>query len=360
MNNQTSYQTPAELLAGRKLENGWVVEELIDRPAASTGGHFSTSYIVRSRHGGKAFLKAMDYTKALASSDPAKFLKAMTEAFIFERNLLEKCRSNTLSRIVRVLDDGTITAQKGNPSSVVQYLVFELALGDVRTFVEFGRGFDNAWVLRILHQAAAALYQLHRVQVAHQDLKPSNVLIFERERSKLGDLGSAYDLHSVSPNDGLICAGDLTYAPPELLYGQVDYDWKVRRLACDLYLLGSLIVFFYTGVAMSHLLIKRVDKSHHYKVWGDGYDGVLPYLQSIFAQFVREFSRSVPPDFADDITTLVRQLCNPDPRKRGHPKSMNVGNKYSLERYVSKFDLLAKRAEWSSKSGLLINKVNQK
>ena len=203
------------------------------------------------------------------------------------------------------------------------------------------------------------MYQLHRVQVAHQDLKPSNVLIFERERSKLGDLGSAYEHHNTSPNDGLTCAGDLTYAPPELLYGQVDHDWRIRRLACDMYLLGSLIVFFYAGVSMTHLLIKRVDSSHHYDVWGASYDEVLPYLQNTFAQILREFSQRVPMDFADDITTFVRQLCNPDPRERGHPRNLTAGTKYSLERYVSKFDLLAKRAEWNSKNEFLTARVKQ-
>ena len=353
MNSQSNSQAPAKLLAGRTLDNGWLVKELIDRPETSTGGHFSTSYIVHSHDGRKAFLKAMDYMRALESPDPAKSLEIMTAAFNFERNLLEKCRENSLSRIVRVLDSGTIAAQKGNPSSVVQYLIFELADGDIRTFMEFEEGLDSAWVLRTLHQAAAALYQLHRVQVAHQDLKPSNVLIFQRNRSKLADLGRAYDLNSSSPNDGLACAGDFAYAPPELLYGRVDQDWRIRRLACDMYLLGSLVVFFYTGVSMTHLLIKRVDSSHHYSEWGDGYDEVLPYLQNIFAQIVRELSQNVPRDFARDITTLVRQLCNPDPRERGHPKNMTAGTKYSLERYVSKFDLLAKRAEWDSKARFL-------
>ena len=353
LNNFTNNKNPAKLLAGRTLDNGWLVKELIDRPETSTGGHFSTSYIVHSHDGRKAFLKAMDYMTALESHDPAKALETMTAAFNFERDLLEKCRSNSLSRIVRVLDSGSIPAQKGNPSSVVQYLIFELADGDIRTFMEFGQGFDNAWILRTLHQAAAALYQLHRVQVAHQDLKPSNVLIFERDRSKLADLGRAYDLNNRSPNDGLAYAGDPTYAPPELLYGRIDQDWRIRRLACDMYLLGSLVVFFYTGVSMTHLLIRRVDSSHHYSEWGDGYDEVLPYLQNIFLQIVRELSQGVPKDFARDITTLVQQLCNPDPRERGHPKNMTAATKYSLERYVSKFDLLAKRAEWNSKSSFL-------
>ena len=359
MNNQINHQTPAKLLSGRTLDNGWQVKELIDRPITSTGGYFSTSYIVYSPRGEKAFLKAMDYQRALESSDPAKSLETMTAAFNFERNLLEKCKSNRLSRIVRVLDGGTIAATPGDPSSVVQYLIFELADGDIRTYMKFGQGFDNAWVLRTLHHAAAALHQLHQVQIAHQDLKPSNVLIFENDHSKLGDLGTAYDLHSTSPNDALPCAGDLTYAPPELLYGHVDQDWRIRRLACDMYLLGSLIVYFYTGVSMTHLLVKRVNISHHYNAWGDRYLDVLPYLQHVFTHIIRELSLTIPEEFTDDVTSLVSQLCNPDPRERGHPKNKIASIKYSLERYVSKFDLLAKRAEWATRTNFLIKQVDQ-
>ena len=37
LKNPANNKTPAELLAGRTLENGWVVEELIDPPTSSTG-----------------------------------------------------------------------------------------------------------------------------------------------------------------------------------------------------------------------------------------------------------------------------------------------------------------------------------
>ena len=349
MNNRTNFRSPAQLLAGKTLDNGWSVKGLIVRPPTSTGGHFSSSYIVQSSNGQKAFLKAMDYKRALASPDPAKALQIMTAAFNFERDLLEKCKSNKLSRIIRVLESGTITAQQNDPSSVVQYLIFELADGDIRTFVNFDQNLDNAWILRTLHQTAAATLQLHRVQVAHQDLKPSNVLLFANNRSKLADLGRAYDRQNNSPHDSLPYAGDPAYAPPELHYGYIAQNWQIRRLACHMYLLGSLVVFFYTGVSMTHLLFKRVAISHSHQTWGDSYEAVLPYLQQIFADILRALPQYIPADFAAEITAVVRQLCDPDPRERGHPKNKSSTRHHSLERYVSLFDLLAKRAEMISK-----------
>ena len=339
--------TPAQLLVGKTLTDGWRVEELVNRPRQATGGLFSTSYIVSSPTGQKAFLKAMDYRAALEAPDPATALQSMTAAYNFERELLARCRAKRLTRIVRILGDGTIAARTGDPSSVVQYLIFELADGDIRSVVSFGRATDHAWILRTVHDATAALRQLHGAEIAHQDIKPSNILLFPTQHSKLADLGRSSHRQVRSPHDGLQCAGDLSYAPPELLYGHVHPEWRIRRLAVDLYLLGSLIVYLYTGVSMTHLLLTRIDRKHHYTS-GVAYGDVLPYLQHAFAQILRELPGHLPSSVASEITKSVAQLCDLRPEERGHPVNAAFrGDRYSLERYVSLFDRLAAEAAWS-------------
>lgn len=357
MNSHNDTATPAQQLVGKKLPNEWEVIELVNRSEDATGGHFSTSYIVRSVNEEKAFLKAMDYTSALKSTDPARELENMTAAYNFERDVLYKCNVRGLSRIVRVLDAGTLPAENGDASGVVQYLIFELANGDIRSFVNFARSVETAWALRTMHEAAAALQQLHSAEIAHQDLKPSNVLIFENTHAKLADLGRAFDRGSTSPHDDYNCAGDQTYAPPELLYDYDPKDWRSRRLGCDMYLFGSLVVFFCAGFSMTHLIHNRLNAEHRWTNWTGSYSEVLPYLQHVFAQIIRELREMIRIDFAEDITRLVEQLCNPDPELRGHPKNIEISsrntrngsNRYSLERYVSFFDRLAKKAELSLK-----------
>lgn len=226
-------------------------------------------------------------------------------------------------------------------------MIFELAERDVRSLLDWSQAFDAGWALRSMHQAATALRQLHSLAIAHQDVKPSNVLIFTDQQSKLADLGRAFDRDKSSPHDVLDCAGDLTYAPPELLYGYVPQDWRARRLGCDMYLLGSLAMFFFMGVSMTHLLFKRLDGKHRYDTWDGTYEEVLPYIVHVFTQIIRELRERIHPNVSEELSKLIEQLCNPDPERRGHPKNiLSSGNQYSLERYVSTFDCLAKRAEW--------------
>jgi len=66
------------------------------------------------------------------SADPARDLEPLIKAFNFERDLLELCRKGRLSRIVSALDNGAITVPGFPPPATVQYIIFELADGDVR------------------------------------------------------------------------------------------------------------------------------------------------------------------------------------------------------------------------------------
>src|SRR5439155_2254454 len=137
------------------LDGDWTVVEAIELAEDHTGGHFSQGYVVKRKDGLQAFLKALDFSKALTSEDPARALQAMTEAFNFERDILSQCRG--LDRIVRVYGEGKVTVS----GQTVQYLIFELAKGDVRSYVLISKRFNLVWTLRALHHVATGLSQLH-------------------------------------------------------------------------------------------------------------------------------------------------------------------------------------------------------
>jgi hypothetical protein len=80
-------------------------------------------------------------------------------------------------------------------------------------------------------------------------------------------------------------------------------------------------------------------------LWTGTYQQVLPHLQDAFAKVLVRFSASVHPQFSSELTSVVRELCSPDPAFRGHPRNRaRIANQYSLERYITQFDRLAVQA----------------
>lgn len=337
---------PAAMLSGLDLPDGWKVLRLAPALHGSTGGNFSVGYIVKDQRGNEAFLKALDYSGALRSQDPARMLQAMTEAYNFERDVLLKCRAHRMSRVIRAIADGSVQVSTPIGMQVVQYLIFEKADGDSRNFINTSKAFDIAWALRSLHHVAIGLRQMHSNDMAHQDLKPSNVLVFNNNSSKISDVGrAAYKGHS-PPHENLACAGDPVYAPPEVLYNHKEADWGPRRLSCDCYLLGSMISFFFTGVATTPGVLTYLLPQHHPRNWTGTYPQVLPYVRDAFAKTSADFDNALGPQLLPTLPAIFRQLCDPDPKLRGHPKDRaSIGDAFSLERYVSAFDLLASKAE---------------
>jgi serine/threonine protein kinase len=336
-------------LAGLSLPEGWHVESLLERSDSSTGGNFSVGYLVRHDDGREAYLKALDYSRAFSSSNPPKVLLALTQAFEFERNILQTCKASHLDRIVVTITDGTIQVPGNFKYEHVSYLIFELATGDIRNRLDLDRSFELGIRLRTLHQVAIGLEQLHKVDIAHQDLKPSNVLLFETAGAKLADLGRASQRNTPAPHDILPFAGDPSYAPPETLYGHLQHDWVQRRIGCDLYHLGSLAYFFFTQVGMTAAIHLYLDAAHHHTNWGMGFHSVLPHVRDAFDRAMDAFHmrvKAIQPKLADELNGLVRSLCEPDPKIRGDAFSIQHGtNRLSLQRFISRFDLLARRTE---------------
>lgn len=181
-----------------------------------------------------------------------------------------------MRRIVKVLGYGSFKLAD-YPTSVF-YLMFEVAERDLREHAGLGKTLDTALNLYILHQTALSLEALHFNNIAHQDLKPSNVLLFENLFVKLGDLGSAHDKGVLRPDNQSIIAGDPGHAPPEQLYGYRPNEWAARRLASDLYLFGSLIVYMFSDVSMTAQISGQLKPEHHWKAWTGNKADILPYL----------------------------------------------------------------------------------
>lgn len=334
----------ADKLVGLDLPNGWRVTRHLARNPNGTGGTFSQSYEVQNGER-TGFLKAFDFSAAFEPGvDTVSAIQILVEAYNHERDVLTHCGTRRLSNVVLAIDHGSV--QVPGLSQIegrVFYMIFEMARGDVRVQMDLSQRFDALWCMRALKDVSLGLHQVHKEMIAHQDAKPSNVLVYDSERFRVADFGRASMRGQAARHDMLPVAGDRSYAPPELLYGFMHPDFIPRRIGCDLYMLGNLAAFLFSGVNVTAYLLSVLDTAHHPTKWGGTYAEVLPYIENAFATVLSDLSALIDPVVREEVLTLIRELCEPDLARRGHPKGVGRTGQFSLERYVSRLDLLARR-----------------
>jgi eukaryotic-like serine/threonine-protein kinase len=329
-------------LDGLLLPTGWTVIRTVTPGADATGGQFSNAYVV-SKDGTEGFLKAFDFSDAFRANNVIDALNQLTSAYMYERNLLLHCKEKRLRKVVVALEHGEVQVPNYDAmNGRVFYLIFHLAKGDMRNQISANGRLDEVWCSRALHDIGVGIFQVHRQMIAHQDLKPSNVLIFDDE-CRIADFGRASRKGYPALHDDYDVAGDRTYAPPEQLYGFRSPEWTVRRFGCDLYMLGNLAAFMFTGVNITSQLFSHLDNQFHPAIWARSYTDVLPYLMTAFGRVMTEVRANLGGPCPGDIEQLIRELCNPDISKRGHPRGIGKYDQYSLERYLSRLDILSKK-----------------
>lgn len=345
-------------LIGTTVTDDWVITKQLPRPGELgaddlTGSFFSIGYIA-SNGKNEAFVKIIDVQKAIFSSGGSLMdrLKLVTESHSFECTILDICKKAKLDRVVRIIARGEIPAPLGALTPIpTPYIMFELADGDVRKIIAKTNKLDDAVKFQVLHDVAVGLQQLHSQQIAHQDLKPSNVLLFQQVGggAKIGDLGRASRKGMAPDHDANTIAGAIKYAPPEQAYGIAPQRWEDRREGCDIYHLGSLTTFIFAGITPTDHYVRDLPQDIRPRIWHGNdkcdYQTALPALTSSFTLFVSSIQQDMPIWAADELSKIIFNTCNPDYSKRGDPDARKrVGSPIGIETFVSRFDKLAKRA----------------
>ena len=349
----------ADNLVGHTIGR-WTVDSKISHKPSS-GGTFSVGYEVTDVQGHKGFLKALDYSAAFGQPRQADMLNHMTSAYIFERDLLEQCSDKRLRYVVRIIDYGQYTATPDQlPAGVtfclpVDYIVLEMADNSVRSLIDLSKKFDYAWALRSLHNVAVGIEEMHGIQIAHQDIKPSNVLLFDSQHvSKLGDVGRSSSLAMPAEHDKFATAGDRSYSPFEQLYGEIQPDWKIRRFSCDMFMFGNLVMTYFNNISITMAVINKLPNSNWPGTWGDTYSAILPQIQNAFSECLIDFNHNIDNDLRNELVSMVQQLCCPEVSMRGDLKNAHLGSQqYSLRRFISRLDVLAKKYEYQIKKVII-------
>lgn len=338
---------PAECLTGLTVENGWKVNKILKRPATATGGAFSFGYEVE-KEGKIAYLKAVDFSVALQDPDLLKALQYQLEIFNFEKDLLEICKNEKLHKVVIPIDSGKVLVP-GFPAVIntVHYIIFDMAEGDIRKFYSFNQ-YNFFFIFSSLHNLAVGIQELHAINIAHQDIKPSNALVFDK-MTKISDIGRASSKEKPFIYDNLLCPGDRNYIAPEQNYGFHAYNDFKDKFAADMFSFGSLFYFYLYNIPLASLFQQEFQKTSF--MLTDSFENDLLYWERAFddilATTMNDLSKFLKSESCLRIIDMIKSLCAPDPRKRGHKKNKeNQLPQYSLERFISELDILAKKAKF--------------
>lgn len=343
-------------LVGYTFKKGWKVKSVHQTGGKPTGGIYSICFDVE-KDGRLCFMKALDFNQYISRADKkgesvdyVGCINVMTNQYIYERDLSLACLNRKIKNVACVIDDGQEFAEPLNV--IVPYLVFDMADYDLREKLDMSNNLDLAWKMTSLHDVAVGLHGLHQAGITHQDIKPSNILIYNKElvdTTKIGDLGCSDCDFLSSPYKSRIFTGDHTYSPPERAYKILeDTDPFKQKLLTDCYLLGSLIVYYLTGFSMNAILNKYLPKSCLPNVYSGTLDELKSYLQNAFTQALIEIENEIPSvKFKERLLLAIKYLCNPDPSRRGHPSNISCkyGSQCNLERFISILDLLRRQAE---------------
>lgn len=350
---------------GAKAGRSWLVKKKLTRPKGGTGGTFSVGYVASDSTGEDFFLKATDI--GLLRVDERKSrLEQMSEALnlqCFEREMLDICTTSGMNRIVRAVDYGELEVVHEGVKEFVFFIVFEKAVGDIRSSARDYRKTGISWVPRVVHNMALATSQLHRKNISHNDIKPSNLLVFDAAIQKLSDLGRATCADHNGPWDKLKEAGDCNYSAPEAwgyfydtpIFGtRVEHTYRKRF---DLYMLGSLIYFLLTEQSLNTVMAVYRRPEYGPSNWTGDFASILPYLQDVHGQAMTQMDQEVLSTYGEggydhlsEILQVVRYLTNVDPDLRGDPRNNRAGlQNYDLQRLISRTDVMSKKLEWLEK-----------
>tara|TARA_R110001592_G_scaffold7032_3_gene39512 strand:+ start:51658 stop:52686 length:1029 start_codon:yes stop_codon:yes gene_type:complete len=333
---------PSTALEGVTTDSGWLIGKMINTTSGS-GGNFCTRYTAVSSDGKIGFLKAMDLSTVASQS--LEDIKKTIDEYLFEQAILKECKNKKLTRVVTPLDSGEIISPKAiAPLNRVFYIIFELAEGDLRE--QFINNEVHSWkkVFKSLHHVAVGIKQLHQIGIAHQDIKPSNVLCFQNEVSKISDLGRVTDDKGLSPFSAQWFTGDMTYAPIEILFRVYPTEFIDRRQS-DLHMFGSLIYHVISGAQLTPVLVEesRLLMPH---IGNSTYTDALPFIKSAFATILTRFREECEdlfdPELASVLRDIVNELCFPDYLLRGNLKYSNKVLRLSMEKYVSKMSSIVR------------------
>lgn len=228
----------------------------------------------------EAWDPALQRTVAIKRLKP-DVVRDQPDNLLQEARLAASLRHPAFIQIYALEDDG-------HSKSIVMELVGGKTLHQLLSTTTLSR--DQ--ILDIVCQLADAMAQAHAAGLIHGDLKPANLMIEPSGQLRIMDFGLARKIDPLATESGdvLQTQGTIAYLAPEILNG------KYPSTLSDIYAVGVLMYEMMHGERpFAHL---------------HGLALAAAQVQSSCSQWV------FAPDADQDMVSLIRAMCAPDPTAR--------------------------------------------
>jgi len=354
---------PADRLIGMTLKDGWTVTSKIGENSIAHS-KITSCYIVQKKKE-NGFLKAFDYRDLKKHGGHEKF-RYVDQKIKREIDLLKKCNHSNIKNVVSLLVEDEIFLKEGDINEKVMYYILEYSLeGNIETCLQNDNLINLTQRFYSLSHVFDGIYNLHKNEIYHLDIKTNNLIYFrEGTITKIADFGSARqfltDLDEDVKQDIDNIFTTRQCAPPEYLYFETFDNWSEGRRKMDLYLLGNVIVKFFTNVTFTSMLKNEISSIYDWNTQSNhgNFRVILPYLtegyitavikvQEILLEINHKCGNPLTQIDVNKIISIIKELCHPDPLKRGIKKAIAQSRDYDgLDRYRDMFVTLAKKSEY--------------
>ncbi|EAX95831.1 CAMK family protein kinase [Trichomonas vaginalis G3] len=200
-----------------------------------------------------------------------------------EVKILKKIKHENIVRLHEVL----YVPQKNQ-----YYMIMEWGnCGSLQDIINSGINLSEMTISSIFKQIVHGLSYLHGQGFVHQDIKPSNVLIFSNGVAKIGDFGIG---HSFQSADTVV--GTPAYQAPEI------FDDRLDEFGNFPYIDPAKEDVWSLGVTLYQVVF-----------------GKLPFLGNTVYEIVRNIGQNqldIPQTVSPQLHDLIRGMLIPDPKKR--------------------------------------------
>lgn len=201
-------------------------------------------------------------------------------------------------------------------------------------------------IIRYSTHIASGLQNIHSKGLIHFDIKPSNILISDRNEALIGDFG----LTKLMNQDGVAAEKDLyvIHTPPEVM-GNPDFVFDNRL---DIYQLG---------LTMYRMCVGEADFSYQYDNYkkGDNLDG-RKFGEALFYGEFPDRNR-FPLHIPDKLQNIVKRCLEPNKRKRYDSTIQIVNSLASIEGQILdwQYEICSDYKRWKKEdeSGTLLREL---